>query len=225
MKRQFRKTFRKSKRIPKNSTAFTRAVATIAKRVTQKVAETKSAYNSISSSNMFDQVVYARNLLYFMAQGTGSEQYIGEKMFIKNIHIKGQLTFTGTTERNKSYRLLVIRANQAFTTSSTAITYSDVFRSGSSNSALPASCLHTDNHKVTVLYDSGPKVAVKQYLTHIPIHPIDINLKINKSVHWTADGSGYIKNGNYYVIYMADDQSAANMASVAWDFTVNFKDE
>lgn len=219
--------FLKKKR-PARKTGFTKAVAKIAKAAVKKTEETKSAYNSISSTNVFDGLVYARNLLYFMAQGTGSEQYIGEKMWLKNIHIKGHMSLTWTnavsTERNKTYRFLVIRANQAFTTTSTAVTYSDIFRSGSSNSALPSTCLHTDNHKITVLYDSGAKVVQKAYKENVPIVPIDINIVIDKPVVWTADGSGYIKNGNYYLVYMAEDQSAANIATVAWDFTVNYKD-
>lgn len=203
-----------------------KSVATIAKKVTMKAAETKSAFRSIASANMYDGLIYARNLCYFMSQGTGSELYIGEKIWLKNIHLKGQLAFTNLTDGiSSTYRLLVVRSNNIWTNSVTNPTYTDIFRGSSSNSVY-GSALHTDNHKITVIYDSGAKVAPKNFKDNISKAVFDINLNISKSHFWTADGSGSFKNGDYFLVYMAENGPATgNIATILFDYTVNFKDE
>lgn len=199
------------------------AIRNIARSVALRAAETKSKLSTVSGS-LFDAVVYGRNICYNLSQGTTSETYIGEKIFLKNFHFKGQIAFNGTTERDKSGRLMIIYTDTQLTTSSSfsALTTSDVFRVGTSG--LPSQVLHADLHKVRVLYDQQILVK-KQYSTHVPIYAFDINLHLNKVETFTGDNNGTFKNGQYFFIFMADDLSSANMASIAFDYTVNFKDE
>lgn len=199
------------------------AIRNIARSVALKAAETKSKISSVGG-NMFDALVYGRNVCYNLAQGVTSETYLGEKIYLKNFHFKGQIAFNGTTERSKNYRLMLIYTDQNLTTSSTytALTYTDVFRSGTSS--IPSHALHADLHKVRVLYDKAG-VVEKLYGTQIPVVEFDINVYLNKIETFTGDNNGTFKDGQYYFIFIADDLSGANMASIGFDYTINFKDE
>lgn len=206
------------------SKAQAKAVARIAKKVDLKENEHKSMFISINGSNMFDSLVYAKALNFAAAQGTGSEQYVGEKIFLKNFHLKGHASFTKAGDPAVIFRCLVIRStNKILTNSSTAITYSDVFRSGSSNSNFP-SCLHVDLHKVDLLYDSGPKVFNRNYSAQVPKYAFDIKIPINATRTWTADNSGYFKGGDYYFIMMTEDSSGDWAGNINYDYTMNFSD-
>lgn len=198
-------------------------VSKIAKRVVLRQAETKSYYQSSTNATVFDTVGYARNLIYPIAQGATSETVIGEKLHIKNIRIKGQMLFNGTTEADKMTRFVIIKSEKDLTNSQASITLSDVFRA-TSNGSLAPTVSSPDLHKIDLFYDSGPIRVVKSYATHLPIYPIDINVNIDKTEYFDGDNSGNLKGGNYYFVFTAYDGSTANMANIAFDWTVNYKD-
>lgn len=228
-----KKTYRKKgKTGKKNIKGLTKtqikAVATIAKKTVGKAVETKSYYGSHTSSAIYGSYLYAKNLIYSMSQGYNSETYIGEKLWVKNIHIKGILAFDSATAsvRAKLFRLLVVRATKLLTSGSGSITETEIFRSGSSNLAVMPACYHTDIHKVDVLYDSGAKTINESFDSNVPIYPFDLNIRINKNLHMDADNSGVFKGGDYYFIWCAEDLSGALVpaAKIAFDYTVNYKD-
>lgn len=202
-------------------------VRSIARSVALRAAETKSKLSSLGGS-MTDGVVYARNICYNLTQGLTSETYLGEKIYIKNFHFKGQIAFSGSTDRARSCRLLVIRSDTSYTTSSSygvAVTYSDIFR-GSSNSGLTSNVLHVDLHKVKLLHDES-HVVDKQFSGYSNIVPFDINIPINKVETFTGDNNGTFRDGQYFFIFTMDDLSGVitPAASIGYDYTINFKDE
>lgn len=225
-RKKFESPSAKKRSLSKNQV---KAVKTIAKAVTQKAAETKSFYSSHTSSDVYGGYVYAKNLIYAMSQGYNSETYIGEKIFLKNLHIKGHMAFTSATAsvRAKTFRFLIIRHQKLLTSGSGSITVADVFRSGTSNTAAYPSCLHTDIHKADILYDSGCKVINEAYDSNEPVYPFDLNIPVNTNRFFDADNSGVFKGGNYYFLWMAEDLSGALVpaAKIVFDFSVNFKDE
>lgn len=224
------KKFNKNKG-KKKATGLTKtqlkAVSTIARRAVGKTVETKSYYGSHTSSSIYGSILYAKNLIYSMSQGYNSETYIGEKLWVKNIHIKGLLAFDSATAsvRAKLFRLLVVRCTKLLTSGSGSITETEIFRSGSSNLALMPACYHTDSHKVDILYDSGAKTINESFDSNVPIYPFDLNIKINKNLYMDADNSGVFKGGDYYFIWCAEDLSGATAAAkIAFDYTINYKD-
>lgn len=204
------------------------AIRNIARSVALKAAETKSKLSSLNGS-MTDAVVYARNICFNLAQGTTSETYLGEKIYIKNFHFKGQIAFDGTkTDRGKNYRLMVIKSDTNYTTSSsygTVMTYSDIFRT-SSNSALPCHALHADLHKVRVLYDVSGTLD-KTFATYSNVVGFDFNIPIHKVETFTGDNNGTFRDGQYFFVFMVDDLNGVitSTASIGYDYSINFKDE
>lgn len=202
------------------TTAQVKAVTKIAKKVDIKNDETKSAFVS-RSVNLFDSVVYASNLNYFITNDATNTGLIGNKMYLKNIHIKGQVAKSGTGTRDTNVRLMVIRTDQQLTATTNGVTYSNIFRT-SSNTALPASALHVDFNKVKLLYDKHFQLKAP-YANWTPTHVFDILIKINRS-HKYEGSSGYLEGGNYYFIMISEDQTAATNAALGYDLAINFKD-
>ena len=205
-------------------TDFTKKVTGIAKKVVHREAETKSALNNSIPGNMFNDSVYAQNLNFFISQGSNAENVIGEKFYLKNIHIKGTLSNlvninTGNTPL--FYRLLVIRTKKPLTNSSSIITATDIFRS--SNSI--ASLAHVDLHKVDLIKDITGKLTNPINLTNDQTR-FDINLKINKTHFIDTDNGGYLKDKNYYLIFTAYkvDNPVFNVGFLSLNWSINFKD-
>lgn len=226
--RKGRRNYRKGKKTTGLTKTQVKAVATIAKKAIGKVVETKSFYSSHSSSSVYGGYLYAKNLIYAMSQGYNSETYIGEKLWVKNIHLKGIVAFDSSTAsvRAKIFRLLLVRATKLLTSTSGSITETEVFRSGSSNIGVMPACYHTDSHKVDIIYDSGCKSINESFDSNVPVYPFDLNIKINKQLTMDADNSGVFKGGDYYFLWCAEDLSGALVpcAKVAFDYTVNYKD-
>lgn len=211
-----RKVYKKT-----NSVGFSKAV----KAIVHKEAETKSALSNVTPGFIFDDFCYAQNLNFFIQQGQTSEQLIGEKLFLKNIHLKGWLSsVNNATASNEPlmYRLLLIRSKKPLITTSGTITATDVFRSTvdlSSNA-------HVDMHKVDIIRDIRGKIPMPRLANTTDSIAFDLNVKINKSHTFDSDNSGYFKDKNYYLVYTAYKVShpASNVGFLKMSYTLNYKD-
>lgn len=197
-------------------------IMAVAKKAVMQVAETKSYLNNNSSSVLLDNTTYATNLIYGMSQGTTAETYIGEKIHLQSIRLKGFLYTSITSANTKMFRITVIRTKKALTSSSSfaAITGTDVYRP---YSFIPQA--HVDLHKVDSLYDRIYTLQ-PQISSGVVQQPFDIRVKINRKETWDADNSGYLKNKNYYLVVTGYDTSGASYpVSCVCEWAVNFKDE
>lgn len=197
------------------------------KKVIHKQSETKSYLDNVSGQNLYNDFVYAQNLNYGISQGVNSEQIIGEKLFVKNIRVKGQVTsLCGTTPSNGqlAYRVLIVRTKKALTSSWSAVTFSDIFR-GSTTAV--ASRAMVDLHKVDVIYDKTKIIGQPNNSAVAMMSHVDFNIKINKNHFCDQDNSGYFKDKNYYLIITAHKEDSGVLANVGYlraTWTVNFKD-
>lgn len=218
--------FRRRKNfVPKSAKKVTTAaqVAKIARAVTLRTSETKSYYSTYTTSPLDDNYV-AQNLIYPISQGAGSENIVGEKMFLKNIRLKGfmQINQPNATTTTRCARIIVFATKKQLTNSQTIITDTDLVRTGGASSSL---CEHVDLHKVDLLYDNTWTLT-QNLANQIETIPFNINIPINKTVYFDADNSGYLKNKNYYVAFCGRDGGlTSNPVLFVHNYAVNFKDE
>lgn len=208
------------------TTVQKKAVATIAKKVTYKVAETKSALNTGIAYSHFDDAVYAQNLNFFLAQGISSEQIVGEKFYMKNIHIKGSFSNINSSISGNgtlTWRLAIIRTKKALTSSTLQITGTDVFRNSTTQIA---SLGMIDLHKVDLIYDKIHTISQPNISNANQNVPFDINVQINKTHFLDLDNSGYLKDKNYYLVSSCHkaDGVAQNTGFIRFQYSLNFKD-
>ena len=202
-----------------------KAVTAIAKKTTLKIAETKSAV-SVYQTDLFNDLVYALNLNYFLAQGSTSETIVGEKFFLKNIYLKGRFYSYNTASPGNSplhCRLMVIRTKKALTNTFASQTISDIFRGSAVEVATTG---FPDLHKIDVIKDVHFRVPQATIGTSGTSTSFTHNLKINKTLFTDTDNSGYLKDKNYYIIatcYKADNP-AVNVGALRVQWALNFKD-
>lgn len=210
-------------------TDFTKKVTAIAKKAIHKEAETKSPMNNLGAGiNMIPDIVYATNLTYFIAQGNSAETIDGEKVFVKNIRLKGLVfAFNSATVTNTptTFRLMVIKTKQPLTNTNAPITASDVFR-------LPVPAYtalqgHLDTHRVDILYDKVINFGQPNQANVIEHKGFEINLKINKTHFIDQENGGYFKDKNYYLVYTLckSDAAVVNTSGVIrCQWSINLKD-
>lgn len=199
-------------------------VARIARNVALKAAETKSFISNVSGGSQTQDAVVATNLIYSIGQGVTAESVIGEKVFIKNIHLKGYFNTDTTNDAACTLRCALVRTKKALTNSRASITVTDAFRTNVTNEAALG---HFDLHKVDVLWDKMYKVGIPNISGLSMTQAFDFNVPINKTHYFDADNSGYFKDKNYYLIVTAYKEKFGTVTpgfmSLQW--TVNFKDE
>lgn len=196
------------------------------KKVTRGQAETKSSYNVETPGNVFNDLVYALNLNYLITQGVSAQDVIGEKIFLKNIHLKvlmSSLNTTTATNGRLNYRLCVIKTKKLLTTSYSTVTTTDVFRASQN----PATLGMVDLHKVDLLYDGIKSIMPPSIANNNDSVSTDINIPINRTHFFDQDSSGVFKDKNYFLIWTAQkpDAPLANVGFLKTGWTVNFKDE
>lgn len=212
-----------------NSRGITResakAMAQIAKKVVFREAETKSALLTWDQT-LFDDLAYGLNLTHAIAQGTGVQQRIGQKINLKNFYIKGKLTaINNATVGNGTtlFRLMIVKSDQEITISNATLTKSDIFR-GTTNNV--SSRGFPDLSKISVVYDRQflMKADIQNANEHIPF---TLNKKIGKKVFFNQDSQSYLKSDQYYLLITASktDGSAANCGFLNCQIAINFKDE
>lgn len=231
MSKQYAKGGPKSKRKLGKKVTTVGQVQTIAKRVINSAAETKSYLSGGVNISPLDDAFGVANLIFPMAQGSAATNYTGEQIYLKNLHIKGRIfTNAGASSitNTKLCRIVVFRTKKALTNTVTnAATILDVFRNNPPGLATTG---HVDFTKVKLLYDQTititPQLGTAGGVqTQVINRPFDIKIPINKKEWFDADNSGYLQYSNIYIGYTSYDGNAVQApttCSFAW--TVNFKD-
>lgn len=232
-KKKFVKAKGKSKAAGPLSQAQVKAVAKIAKKVDLATAETKSA-QTYNSQTLAANTFYAQNLNYFIAQGTGAGNIIGEKLYLKNMYMRITVDATNTSVNSaKTIRLALVRSKKALTNGLASITASDIFRNDGSASADYGTFGMIDLHKVDLIKDetivlqaSGANAATVSNTPSVRRHLV-WNIPINKVHFFDQDNSGYFKRQNYYLVMGGWDATGSinSPAIVTYQWVVNFKDE
>jgi len=206
-----------------------KAMTAIAKSVLNKETETKSMLKKSLNIQHFPDTVYALNLNAPLLQGISSEQVIGEKIHLKNIHLKLLITAinsTGASNQNLIFRTLVVRTKKALTVTQSSVAFDDIFRGGTESPTFDrASLAMVDLHRVDLLYDKTHVFSQPNQANVDVEKPVDIQIKINKNHMIDTDNGSYFKDKNYYLITTChkNDLTAVNVGllNVAW--TLNFK--
>lgn len=200
------------------SKAMTKAVTKIVKKVDHKLAETKSFLGTVSLNPISDGW-YSQNLIFALSQGVSAETMVGTKLFLKSFHLR--VFYETLAARGSSPQLIrvaVIRAPQHL--GSGLLNTSDIVRAPAGATTYQH---FIDYHKVSVLKEYkrfiNPLTASQQSTG------FDIKIPINKTVTFTADNSGYLKDSNYYLVVNASDYSGVNQAGqFQISYEVNFQD-
>lgn len=210
------------KRRPISKALTVRKVAQIAKRVTLKQSETKSAISS-NFLDPLDNNYQVQNLVYFITQGDDGDDMIGKKMHVNNIRINGFIQHTNNGSASKFCRIVVFRTKSPLTATKTNLTKTDLFRSGGTT-YVPTD--HIDLHKVDVLLDKRITVTPTISGTVRQGNQVAMNVRIDKDEWFDADNSGYLKGKNYYVAFGCYSGEGGVTAPAAFTYTwaVNFKD-
>lgn len=200
-------------------------VARIARQVTLKTAETKSYIANIADS-VTDNVYRVVCLNYGMVEGNTAETRVGEKVFIKNVRIKGTALNTsggGASMLQRIGRITVFMAKKNLATSSpsTLTTRSDVFRG--------TAYIHSDHvdlHKVTLLYDNTFLFPLQNATDQYTNKLIDINVPINRTKFFDSDTQTYFKDMDIYVAYgIYTNGGITTPGQFIFNYAVNWKDE
>lgn len=209
------------------SRAQTAVVSSIAKRVINKQAETKSPI-TLSQLTLIDDLLYVINPLHNIAQGDTLESRDGHKIMLKNFYIKGKVTaVNNATVGNGStlLRFMILKTPQQLTTSSGGVSYgatSAIFRGSLSNFASKG---FPDLSKVNVIYDKVWTMKTDQLNTNQHL-PFVINKKIGKTVSYQINTASYCKEDNYYFLITSakTDGTVGTCALTDLQYAVNFKD-
>lgn len=203
------------------------AVAKIARAVTMKAAETKSYITSVADT-VTDNVYRTVCVNYGIGQGAASEQKLGEKIFVKNLRIKGKVFQTssgGASMLQRIGRIVVFRSKKNLATSNPAtLTRSDLMRTGG---ASYISADHVDLHKVNLLYDQTFLFPLQNATDQYTNHLIDINIPINKTCYFDSDTTNnYFKNEDIYIAYaIYTNGGITTPGTYIFNYSLNFKDE
>lgn len=210
-------------------------VAKIAKKVTLRTAETKSAPNYNSMTPSAGDTVQVQNLNYFMGQGTTDQTYTGTEIFVKNMNIQMQVRRNGSASFGATFndsviaRVIVFATKKALTNTTTSITASDLFRDDGYGS-YRAQLVYPDLDKVKVLYDRKINISSPVATSTTVASPSNetvfgINLPINRKKIFDNDNSGYFKDANYYLaVVYTDSVGIPSYVTFRYNWVVNFKD-
>lgn len=200
------------------------ALVALIKKTIKTEAETKSFINSAYTHTGTSDLVHVSNLIAPMTQGVGEGQYIGEKMFIKNINFKAVISrLAANGSEDLFVRVLIIKTKEPITnTSINGATYTDIFR-GSATAVATVGMV--DLNKVTLVYDKLVHVDPPTISGALGQKAWSYNLKLNKKVTWDQSNSNYLKDGNYYIVTVPQNPSNS-ISNCFWrlQYTINFKD-
>lgn len=209
----------------KRDAITTQDVVRIAKSVVHRSAETKSYVRYVSATPL-DNVCYAINVIGRIGQGNSSETVIGEKMYMKNLRVRGFTYSNNATFTTKQLRILVIRTKQQLTTTEAVISgLTDVFRTGTTTLTPVA---HIDLHKSDVLYDNIWSITPRtgSVTPNTETVPFEFNVPINRTEYFDSDNGTYLKDKTYYILVCPYESSGVtNPLGVQIAYATNWKDE
>jgi len=208
------------------TTAQRSAVGKIARSAARSLAETKS-YIASHSQPLVNDVAYVQNLFGQITQGDASTNVTGEKIWMKNVHIRmklQQINSTAATNQSSTFRVSVVASKLKLTSTVSSITHDDIFRGSAVDLANRG---FIDLSKGDVLFDQTYHVP-QPNISDVPQHTnMVLNLKLNKPATFESDNSAYFKDKTLYLVYTnckTDAGIAVNTGYAVYQWTANFKD-
>lgn len=189
-------------------------IKTVVRREISKSEETKFFPQFFTNASaLLHNQPYTMSVSQGLVQGSGENQRIGSKIYLRYLKLSGLISNKITTESSTKFRILVLWGPSRFTMgtfipSALGYTVSEIFYAGVS----PIDSLINTNESVRVVYDRlfgiEPSYAAaqstKKFMINVPIMKYvqydgnffrDLQLYV-VFVPWTAGGSGATQVGN-----------------------------
>lgn len=226
------KTYTKRKRARTGS----KNLRKIVKSIVVKNAETKTAYQSGAGYQLYsNDGGKAHNVEYYISQGTGDTQRIGDEIHLKAVKMKIRWVSPSISDVNNAgvqrgspvhVRLSLIKSRVRDTTGATNWWVTTNIIGSKKASALPYYMQSWDSEKCKVLRSVTKRATYDATLAADGY--IEMYVPINQKIRYDADNSGYGRFTNHYWVieYFQQGQGALSTAPFAFDseFAIYFKD-
>lgn len=211
----------------------------VVKSIVNRQSETKKKFMNLfandSNANYNFEVLYNFNPLYAIGQGTGDDQRIGDKIFVKGFRMKMRVLSTGSLQSPVYARIFLFKSNARTAGGSALNGYQRWFTSSE-----PAIKL-SNGHAASAIYDTekNPIIWQKTYKMNFNSMAggttssassrelnIDKYFSMNKSIQFDANNSGYLKYQNYYfgLVLSQQGKNSLDVTPVDCYFTCYYKD-
>lgn len=197
-------------------------------RVVKSMSETKYLMGTSGNVGMLDNAWYFTNIPNWLPNGTGAHARIGEKVFAKGIAVK--LNIIENTANTSSDTIFLkfywIRSTDFTSNGITGPTWS--VYSGNFGSQVGANLTNcfVNTDRIKVLQSFSIKIPPAPFNDLQRWKQKQLWLPINRTLTYN-DGSGQLKNGNYYLIGAVQNLGGnGGFADVnlQFDFKMYFKD-
>lgn len=197
-----------------------------ARKVVLGLSETKSYYRTNFLATPVDTLLGCYNLAYALQQGDDAENYLGKKIWVKDLSVRMSISTNTTNTIQKRARVVVFMSKQQITNLvSNSVTTNFLFRNitvgGDSTNA------HVDLAKVDLLYDKVVSLPINtEGGTHTKTFKnLVFKVPFNKTLTYDENNSGIFKDKQLYMGVTAFDGNGTT-APCVFDlyYTINFKD-
>lgn len=191
---------RKRKAYRGKSKAFAKKVKKICKAVVMRNVETKARVINMGGTLQYN-TLQTWNLLSYLSRGAGSEQFIGQEIYLKGIRLDWAVNNDASTATAQYACDLVgtigiLKTDEWFT--STNIPKNSVTDSQYNPNDYKNHCFDSD--KCQILFSK--KVVIRRNLTNQFEWKNGTNyVKINRKIQFKYENSAECLKGNYYLFY------------------------
>lgn len=200
-----------------------------AKKVLLGLSETKSYIRNEWQLTPNNGLVGVYNLCFGLAQGDDAENYLGKKIWIKDISVRASGIVVKTNTSQKKIRVVVFKSKVQITNAAIAngVPQDICFRQGSPVAGDPTN-YHVDLNKVDLLFDKlyYPPVSTEGGVHTRTYSDINFKVKLNQEFFFDNNNSGIFKDKQIYMAVMGFDGDVSAGGPILFDlyYTVNFKD-
>lgn len=165
------------------------------------MSETKTKYLQWQST-FFDATHYFENILYWIGQGTSDEQRIGDRIYVKNISFKFNITDDpATTSGSKIFiKVYIMKARDATRVGTGSPAWGPWTPSNIVKSGYVATNAWLDTERQTFIKKKSLSLPYEQIGNQGRWLQTGMSFNMNKNIQYDGDNAGYIRNGNYYLV-------------------------
>lgn len=205
-----------------------RVAPVVVKRALLRLSETKHKYFTISGG-MLDNIAYFENLNYWIGQGTGDQNRIGDKIFVKTITMKFNILDIPAQvgDSDMKVKIWIMKARDAVKNGTLAPALGVwAGPSISKQGANLTQCL-LDTERFTWVKTKTIIIPYCQITNTPRWKQFTIRLKVNANWHYDGDNSGYLKTNQLFLmaaVQSVGSSSTFNSMTLSADCDVAFKD-
>ena len=218
-KRYVKKTYRKKR--------LTKYIAKVAGRVVRRVAETKTYYYGLGTSNWFNNSFKAWNVFYPIGQGTGDSQRIGDKIQPVSAQLSGVFYTNDINTTNSQTTIRIMVVQNRYQQTNGVVTYQFTDWAGP-NPIKVGDAIRgfIDTEQFTVLRDYKIQINPLNNTQTVNNRYVKINIPMPKNFQYGSDNGGYGKFKNYYVLVAVYNSGNGPNNYIRFDgnFKLLFKD-